>query len=241
MLASCWRVDRELPHRNLVLACRVPVLGRGHDGAGDRAERALPGAPRGAASLRRAFEIDVAAGPRNPRSAAPRLYQAFLFAAFSRFWTVTPLLAGSPEFGCLKRHCDCSPRAVAGAIAGRCRLRRGPGLERAATAFAILAAALAFPDHPYRTSRLPLALALMVISGVLLDFGVQGNFVLGARAIFALGPDPAAVSTGYTWRHFAEAPAALPSAAGPSRMAAGRWHHGLASRVGRSAARFRHE
>jgi predicted MFS family arabinose efflux permease len=29
----------------------------------------------------------------------------------------------------------------------------------------------------------------MVISGVLLDFGVQGNFVLGARAIFALGPE----------------------------------------------------
>src|SRR5258708_22186310 len=39
--------------------------------------------------------------------------------------------------------------------------------------------------HP----RWPLALALMVISGVLLDFGVQGNFVLGARAIFALGPE----------------------------------------------------
>jgi len=73
----------------------------------------------------------------------------------------------------------------------------------------------------------------MVISGVLLDFGVQGNFVLGARAIFELGPgvpQPSQRALHGDIFCCAPAPAALRSAAGPSRMAAGRWHHGSASR-----------
>src|SRR5882757_188235 len=119
------------------------------------------------------------------------LYQAFLFAAFSLFWTVTPLLLAGPEFGLSQRGIALFALAgVAGAIAAPIAgYVADRGWTRAATAFAMLAAALAFLITHIGHPGSPLALALMVISGVLLDFGVQGNFVLGARAIFALGPE----------------------------------------------------
>ena len=119
------------------------------------------------------------------------LYQAFLFAAFSLFWTVTPLLLASPEFGLSQRGIALFALAgVAGAVAapvaGRVADR---GWSRAATAFAMLATAMAFLITHLAHPGSSLALVLLVVAGVLLDFGVQGNFVLGSRAIFALGPE----------------------------------------------------
>jgi len=159
------------------------------------------------------------------------LYQAFLFAAFSLFWTVTPLLLAGPEFGLSQRGIALFALAgVAGAIAapiaGDVADR---GWSRAATAFAMLASALAFLTTHIAHRGSSLALALLVIAGVLLDFGVQGNFVLGARAIFALGPESRSRLNGLYMATFFAAGAAG-SALGGWAFAYGGWP--LASWIG---------
>jgi predicted MFS family arabinose efflux permease len=118
-------------------------------------------------------------------------YQAMLFGAFSLFWTVTPLLLASPEFG-LSQHGIALfalagvAGAIAAPIAGRVADR---GWSRAATAAAMLAVAAAFLITHIAQPGSSLALALLVAAAILLDFGVQGHVVLGYRAIFALGPE----------------------------------------------------
>jgi predicted MFS family arabinose efflux permease len=159
------------------------------------------------------------------------LYQAFLFAAFSLFWTVTPLLLASSEFGLSQRGIGLFALAgVAGAIAapiaGRVADR---GWSRAATAFAMLAAATAFLITHIGHPGSSLALALLVVAGVLLDFGVQGNFVLGSRAIFALGPESRSRLNGLYMATFFAAGAAG-SALGGWAFAHGGWP--LASWIG---------
>jgi predicted MFS family arabinose efflux permease len=159
------------------------------------------------------------------------LYQAFLFAAFSLFWTVTPLLLASPEFGLSQRGIALFALAgVAGAVAapvaGRVADR---GWSRAATAFAMLATAMAFLITHLAHPGSSLALALLVVAGVLLDFGVQGNFVLGSRAIFALGPESRSRLNGLYMATFFTAGAAG-SALGGWAFAHGGWP--LASWIG---------
>jgi predicted MFS family arabinose efflux permease len=114
-----------------------------------------------------------------------------LFGAFSLFWTVTPLLLAGPEFGLSQRGIALFALAgvagvVAAPLAGRAADR---GWSRATTIVAMLTVAAAFLighiGHPSPT----LALALLVLSGILVDFGVQGNLVVGFRAIFALAPE----------------------------------------------------
>jgi predicted MFS family arabinose efflux permease len=159
------------------------------------------------------------------------LYQAFLFAAFSLFWTVTPLLLAGPEFGLSQRGIALFALAgVAGAIAAPIAgYVADRGWSRAATAFAMLATALAFliTHIGYRGSSL--ALALLVIAGVLLDFGVQGNFVVGARAIFSLGPESRSRLNGLYMATFFAA-GAVGSALGGWAFAYGGWP--LASWIG---------
>ncbi|WP_027553740.1 MFS transporter [Bradyrhizobium sp. Cp5.3] len=119
------------------------------------------------------------------------LYQACLFAAFSLFWTVTPLLLASSEFGFSQR--GIALFALAGAsgvaaapIAGRLADR---GHSRIATLISMLLVALAFLVAHIDVAGSGLNLACLVVAAVALDFGVQGNVVLGFRAIFALGPE----------------------------------------------------
>ncbi len=159
------------------------------------------------------------------------LYQSLLFASFSLFWTVTPLLLASPEFGLSQRGIALFALAgvsgvVAAPLAGRVADR---GWSRIATAVAILAVAIAFLITHLAPAGSTLALALLVIAGILIDFGVQGNFVLGSRAIFALGPESRSRLNGLYMASFFGA-AAFGSALGGWAFAHGGWV--LASWIG---------
>lgn len=119
------------------------------------------------------------------------LYQACLFAAFSLFWTTAPLLLAGPEFqlsqgGIALFALAGVAGAVASPIAGRLADK---GWTRQATVFAMLAVAAAFlltRVGPYGSD---LSLCLLVVAGIVLDFGVTTNLVLGQRAIFVLGAE----------------------------------------------------
>jgi predicted MFS family arabinose efflux permease len=152
------------------------------------------------------------------------LYQVFLFAAFSLFWTVTPLLLAGPAFGLSQRGIGLFALAgVSGAIAAPLAgYVADRGWSRAATAIAMLATALAFLITHIGHPGSSLALALLVIAGALLDFGVQGNFVLGARAIYALGPESRSRLNGLYMATFFAAGAAG-SALGGLAFAYGGW------------------
>jgi predicted MFS family arabinose efflux permease len=118
-------------------------------------------------------------------------YQAFLFAAFSLFWTTVPLLLAGPEFHMSQRGIALFALAgVAGAIAapiaGRVADR---GWSHAATGAAMLISTLAFALTLVSETGSKTSLALLVAAAVLLDFGVQGNVVLGYRALFMLGAE----------------------------------------------------
>jgi predicted MFS family arabinose efflux permease len=119
------------------------------------------------------------------------LYQAFLFGAFSLFWTTIPLLLAGPEFHMSQRGIALFALAgVAGAvatpIAGRLADR---GWSRAATGAAMLISALAFVLTLVGERGSTTSLVLLVAAAILLDFGVQGNVVLGYRALFILGAE----------------------------------------------------
>jgi predicted MFS family arabinose efflux permease len=159
------------------------------------------------------------------------IYQAFLFGAFSLFWTTTPLLLAGPDFGLSQRGIALFALAsVAGAVAAPIAGRvADQGWSRAATAFAMLAVALAFlMTHIVRTNS-PLALVFLVLAGIVLDFGVQGNVVLGYRAIFALAPEHRSRLNGLYMATFFAA-GATGSALGGWAFAQGGWP--LASWIG---------
>jgi predicted MFS family arabinose efflux permease len=119
------------------------------------------------------------------------LYHAWLFAAFSLFWTTTPLLLAGPQFhlsqgGIALFALAGVAGAVASPIAGRVADR---GWTRPATALSMLAVAAAFLITHLATQGSKTALALLVAAAVILDFGVSANLTLGQRAIFALGAE----------------------------------------------------
>jgi predicted MFS family arabinose efflux permease len=118
-------------------------------------------------------------------------YQAFLFGAFSLFWTTIPLLLAGPAFQLSQRGIAWFALAgVAGAvaapIAGRVADR---GWSHAATGAAMLISALAFILTEIGHTGSTTSLVLLVAAAILLDFGVQGNVVLGYRALFMLGAE----------------------------------------------------
>jgi predicted MFS family arabinose efflux permease len=119
------------------------------------------------------------------------LYQTCLFAAFSLFWTTTPLLLAGPAFHLTQGGIALFALAgVAGAIAtpiaGRLADR---GLSRLATAFAMLCSAAAFLITHIAPEGSTLALSLLVAAAVLVDFGMSANMAVGQRAIFTLSAD----------------------------------------------------
>lgn len=119
------------------------------------------------------------------------LYHAGLFAAFSLFWTTTPLLLAGSEFGLSQGGIALFALAgVAGAIAapiaGRVADR---GWSRPATGCAMLAVAGAFLMTHIAVPGSHWALGLLVAAAILLDFGVSANMTLGQRAIFGLGAE----------------------------------------------------
>jgi predicted MFS family arabinose efflux permease len=159
------------------------------------------------------------------------LYQALLFGAFSLFWTTTPLLLAGPDFHLSQAGIGLFALAgVAGAIAapvaGRIADR---GWSRPATGLAMLAVAGAFLMTHIGAAGSPVALALLVAAAILLDFGVQGNVVLGYRAIFSLGAEYRSRLNGLYMATFFAAGAAG-SALGGWAYAQGGWS--LASWIG---------
>jgi predicted MFS family arabinose efflux permease len=157
-------------------------------------------------------------------------YQSCLFAAFSLFWTTTPLLLAGPDYRLTQRGIALFALAgvsgaVAAPIAGRLADR---GFSRLATGAAIILVALAFLATMTGQGSTR-ALSVLVVAAVAIDFGVQANVVLGLRAIFALAPEARGRLNGIYIATFFLA-GALGSAVGAWAYAQGGWT--LASRIG---------
>lgn len=119
------------------------------------------------------------------------LYHAFMFGAFTLFWTTVPLLLAGPDFqmsqaGIALFALAGAAGAVAAPAAGRLADR---GLTRPATALAMCMVAGAFLLTHVGAAGSTAALASLVIAAIVLDFGVQTNGVLGQRAILTLAPE----------------------------------------------------
>ncbi|MCJ8517956.1 putative MFS family arabinose efflux permease [Pseudorhizobium tarimense] len=118
-------------------------------------------------------------------------YQACQFSAFSLFWTVTPLVLAGPAFGLTQAGIALFALAgVAGAIASPIAGRLADrDLGRPATFFGIASVGVAFMITHIAPEGSTIALALLTVAAILLDFGVTMTLVIGQRAIFGLGPD----------------------------------------------------
>lgn len=119
------------------------------------------------------------------------LYQACLFAAFSLFWTVSPLVLAGPAFGLGQDGIALfalagAAGAVASPMAGRWADR---GWTRAVTLGAMLAVATGFVMTLLAGEGSWLALTIFVLAAIILDFGVSANLVVGQRAIYGLSAE----------------------------------------------------
>ncbi len=119
------------------------------------------------------------------------IYQAGMFSAFSLFWTVTPLYLSGPVFRLSQGQIALfalagAAGAIAAPIAGRLADRR---LTWAATMAALLAGMASFLITHIAPEGSHLALALLVVAAIVLDFAVTTNLVLGQRAIFTLAAE----------------------------------------------------
>ena len=116
------------------------------------------------------------------------LYHAAMFGAFSVFWTTAPLRLAQ-EFGLSQSGIALFALAgVAGAIASPIAGRLADaGHGRVATFLAMGCAIAAFALSRAGAPGSTTALAAMVAAGIVLDFGVTTNLVVGQRAIFSLG------------------------------------------------------
>ncbi len=158
-------------------------------------------------------------------------YQACLFASFSLFWTVTPLLLAGPAFqltqgGIALFALAGVAGAVASPIAGRLADR---GLSWPATAAGIISVAAAYTITHVFAEGTTAALVVLTAAAILLDFGVTMSLVTGQRAIYSLGADLRSRLNGL-FMASAFAGGAVGSAAGAWAFAEGGWM--LASLVG---------
>ncbi len=115
-------------------------------------------------------------------------YQAMMFAAFSLFWTVVPLLLadrfGLGQVGIALFALAGAGGALMAPIAGRLGDR---GYVRAGTAAALLSAIAAFSLAGYAAEAH--ALILLALAAVVLDAAMQLNQVLGQRILFSIAPN----------------------------------------------------
>lgn len=119
------------------------------------------------------------------------LYHACLFGAFSLFWTTTPLVLAGPEFRLTQKGIALfALSGVAGAIAapivGRIADR---GWIRSATAIAMIMGIASFAITHIVSLGSSVSLTMFVLAGIILDFAVSANLVLGQRVIFGLSPE----------------------------------------------------
>ncbi len=113
-------------------------------------------------------------------------YHAALFASFTLYWTIVPLVLAGPHYGFTQGGIGLF--ALAGAsgvfsapVAGR---MADKGWSRAATGLALFCVIVGFGMAHFGADG---ALLPLLAGGVLLDLGVQANLVLGQRAIYSLG------------------------------------------------------
>ncbi|KXV62086.1 MFS transporter [Acetobacter orleanensis] len=113
-------------------------------------------------------------------------YHACLFGSFSLFWTVTPLLLASPPFlfsqGQIALFAFVGVAgAIAAPIAGHIADK---GWTWPATLAAMALVCLAF----LASAVMPQSIftSVLTLAGVVIDFGVTANLVLGQRALFML-------------------------------------------------------
>lgn len=151
------------------------------------------------------------------------LYQAAMFGAFSLFWTTAPLRLIA-EFHLSQSGIALFALAgVAGAIASPIAGRLADaGHGRIATLMAMTCAIAAFALSRAGAPGSVPALAALVAAGIVLDFGVTTNLVVGQRAIFALGADVRSRLNGLYMATFF-AGGALGSAFGGLAFARGGW------------------
>jgi predicted MFS family arabinose efflux permease len=153
------------------------------------------------------------------------LYHAMIFAAFSLFWTASPLfLAGAPfhlsQQGIALFAFAGVIGVIAAPIAGRVADR---GWSRPATGLAMVAAALAFLLTHFWSGGRESSLAILLLAAILLDFGVSANLVLSQRAIYALGGEIRSRLNGLFMATFFVG-GATGSALGAWSYAVGGWH-----------------
>ncbi|PNG24420.1 MFS transporter [Methylocella silvestris] len=114
-------------------------------------------------------------------------YQAPLFAAFSVFWTASPLLLLSPAFNLTQQGVALfallgAGGAIMAPIAGRAADRGGVRLMTgAAIGAVVLSFGVAWAGGAFRS------LPLLAAAALILDMGVSANLILSQRALFALG------------------------------------------------------
>jgi len=115
-------------------------------------------------------------------------YQAFLFAAFSLFWTAVPLELAGPTFDLSQRGIGLfalagAAGAVSAPIAGRLADR---GWSRAVSGLSMAIIAVSFLLAQLGEAG---SMAALIAAGLLIDGSVQANQVVGQRAIYALGAE----------------------------------------------------
>ncbi len=114
-------------------------------------------------------------------------YQAFLFGAFSLFWTTVPLQLASAyhlsQNGIALFALVGVTGAIAAPLAGRMADR---GWSKPVTAFAMCSVGVALLLALFGSSASGPGLVVLAGAAILLDFGVAANGVLGQRAIYAL-------------------------------------------------------
>ena len=113
-------------------------------------------------------------------------YHAALFASFTLYWTIVPILLAGPNFNFTQGGIGLFALAGASGVfsapfAGRMADR---GWSRTGTGLAIAAVVAGFGMAYFGANG---ALLPLILGGVLLDLGVQANLVLGQRAIYSLG------------------------------------------------------
>ncbi|MBO3758657.1 MFS transporter [Ciceribacter sp. L1K22] len=158
-------------------------------------------------------------------------YQAFQFSSFSLFWTVTPLYLAGPAFGLSQTGIALFALAgVAGAIASPIAGRLADrGLARPATAFGLLSGVAGYLITHIAPDGSAIALALLTLAAILIDFGVTMTLVTGQRAIYGLGADLRSRLNGLFMAIFFTG-GAIGSAVGAWAFAEGGWS--LASMIG---------
>ena len=117
-------------------------------------------------------------------------YHACLFATFSLYWTVMPILLRSQPYSFSNNEIALIGFvAISGALVtptiGKIAYRGHIGrMTNISMVFVILSIALLFFIHDHS----PLSIILILFSGISLDIGVAGNLLLGQKVIFELNP-----------------------------------------------------